>query len=88
MLDVQGALCPLQGLGTGSHRALGQLGLGNAGQALEVVMAGVAEVGGAKAEVDGHRAAVAALELQEVCSVLGTNLQHFLIQILSLQGLS
>ena len=39
-------------------------------------MAGVAEVGRAEAEVDGHRTAVATLVLQEICSVFGTHLEH------------
>ena len=78
---MEGALCPLQGLGTGSHGALGELGLGNAGEALEVVMAGIAEVGGTKAEVDSHRTAITALELQEVSPVLRTNLK-FQIQVI------
>lgn len=74
MFDVQGALGPLQGLGTWSHRALREVCLHKASQALEVVMAGVAEVGGPKAEIDGHRTAVAALVLQEVSAMLGTHL--------------
>ena len=37
-------------------------------------MARVAEVGGPKAEIDGHRTAVAALVLQKVGAMLGTNL--------------
>ena len=73
---MQGTLRPLQGLGTGPHGTLGQLRLHNAGQTLEVVVAGVAEVGGAETEVDGNRATVAALVLQEICPVLGTNLSN------------
>lgn len=56
-------------------RAVGQLCLGDGGDALEVVMASLAEVGGAKAEEYRHRAAVAALVLQEVRAVLGTHLR-------------
>ena len=49
-------------------------------------MAGVAEVGGAEAEEDGDRAAVAALVLQVVGAVLWTHLgrgrifHHFLVR--------
>ena len=57
-----------------SHRALRQLCLGNVCHALEVVMTGVAEVGGAETEEDSHGAAVATLILQVVCTVLGTHL--------------
>ena len=71
---MQGALCPLQGLGTRPHGTLGEIRLDEASQALEVVMARVAEVGGPKAEIDGHRTAVAALVLQKVGAMLGTNL--------------
>ena len=73
---MQGTLCPLQRLGTGPHWTLGQLRLHNAGQPLEVVMTGVAEVGGAETEIDSHRAAIATLVLKEVCSVLGTHLHE------------
>lgn len=74
MLDVQRALRSLKGLCTRPNRALGQLALGQAGQPLEVVVAGVAKVGGAETEVDGHRTAVAALVLKEVAAVLGADL--------------
>lgn len=74
VLDVQGTLCSLQRLGTGPHWTLRQLRLHYAGQALEVVVTRVTEVGGTKAEVDSHRAAVAALVLQEVSAMLGANL--------------
>jgi len=47
-----------------------QFVFGQVGDALEVVMAGVAEVGGAEAEENCHRATVTALVLQEVGSVL------------------
>ena len=63
VFHVQGALGPLQGFRTGSHGTLRQLRLGHAGEALEVIVAGVAKVGRPKAEVDGHRAAVATLVL-------------------------
>ena len=71
---MQRALCPLQGLGTRANGTLGQLRLGHACQSLEVIVTGVAEVGGAKAEVDSHRAAVATLVLEEVRAMLGTHL--------------
>ena len=74
MFDVQWTFRALEGLCTWPDGALGQLALGHAGQALEVVMAGVAEVGGAEAEVDCHGAAVAALVLEEVTAVLGADL--------------
>ena len=54
VFHVQRALCPLQGLGPRSNWTLGQLGLGCACDTLEIVVAGVAEVGRAEAEVDGH----------------------------------
>ena len=38
-------------------------------------MARVAEVGGAKTEIDSHSAAVTTLVLQEISAVLGTHLQ-------------
>lgn len=51
-----------------------QLLLGNTGHPLEVIMAGVAEVCGAEAEENSHRAAVPAFVLQEVCAMLGAHL--------------
>ena len=45
----------------GPGRALRQFALGHGDDSLEVVVTEAAEVGGAEAEVDGHRAAVAAL---------------------------
>ena len=48
--------------------------LGNVGDPLEVVMTRVTEVGRAETEEDGHRTAVAALVLEEVCAVLRTHL--------------
>ncbi len=63
MLDVQRALLALQLLALWSDGALRQIRLGQVGHALEVVVAGVAEVCGAEAEEDGHGAAVAALVL-------------------------
>ena len=71
---MQRTLGPLQWLGTWSHGALREFGLGHARQTLEVVVARVTKVGGAKAEVDGHGAAVSALVLQEVCAMLGAYL--------------
>lgn len=53
---------------------MGQLLLGDAGHPLEVIVAGVAEVCGAKAEENSHRAAVPAFILQEVCAMLGAHL--------------
>ena len=38
-------------------------------------MARIAKVGGSEAEVDGHRAAVTALVLQEINSMFRTHLQ-------------
>ena len=73
---MQGALRPLQGLGTGSYRTLGQLRLADAGEMLEVVMAWVAEVSGTKAEVHSHRATITTLVLQEIIAMLGTHLQE------------
>lgn len=53
---------------------MGQFLLGDTGHSLEVIMAGVAEVCGAKAEENSHRAAVPAFILQEVCAMLGAHL--------------
>lgn len=53
---------------------MGQFLLGDAGHSLEVIVASVAEVGGAKAEENSHRAAVPTFILQEVCAVLGAHL--------------
>lgn len=53
---------------------MGQFLLGDAGHPLEVIVAGVAEVCGAKAEENGHRAAVPAFILQEVGAVLRAHL--------------
>lgn len=71
---MQGAFCALQGFCPGAHGTLGELGFRGAGDTLEVVVAGIAEVSGPKAEVDGHRAAVATLVLQEVGAMFGTYL--------------
>ena len=73
---MERTLCALQWLGSRSYGTLGELRLGRAGDSLEIVVAGVAEVGRAEAEVDGHGAAIATLVLQEVCSVFGTHLEH------------
>jgi len=67
--DVQGALLPRQLDGLGANRALGQLGLGHVRDPLEVVVAGVAEVGGAEAEEDGHGAAVPGIVCKRVDEV-------------------
>lgn len=53
---------------------MGQFLLGDAGHPLEVIVASIAEVGGAKAEENSHRAAVPAFILQEVCAMLGAHL--------------
>ena len=74
VLYVQWTLCPLQWLGTGADGTLGELGLCHARKTLEIIVTRVAEMGSAEAEVDGHRAAVAALVLQEVCAMLGAYL--------------
>ena len=73
---MQRTLCSFQWFGAGADRALGELGLGHAGEALEVVVARIAEVGRPKAEVDSDRAAVAALVLQEVCTMFGAHLRE------------
>lgn len=59
---------------------MGQLFLGDTGHPLEVVMTGVAEVRGAEAEENSHRAAVPALILQEVRAVFGAHLNQHIIQ--------
>ena len=64
-----------QRFSSGTDGTLGQLRLGRAGDTLEVVVARVAEVGRAEAEVDGHGAAVATLVLEEVGSVFGAHLE-------------
>ncbi len=51
---MQRTLAALQRFGTRPHGALGKIALSHSRQALEVVVAGVAEVGGAEAEVDSH----------------------------------
>lgn len=53
---------------------MGQFLFGDAGHPLEVIMAGITEVCGAKAEENSHRAAVPAFILKEVCSMLGAHL--------------
>lgn len=55
-------------------RTMGQFLLGDTGHPLEVVVAGVAEVCGAKAEENSHRAAVPAFILEEVGPVFGAHL--------------
>ena len=74
MFHVQGTLCSLQWLGSRPNRALRKLGHRHAGQPLEVVVTRTTEVGGTKAEVDRHRAAVSTFVLKEVCAMLGTEL--------------
>ena len=71
---MQWALCPLQWLGTRPNGTLGELGLRHARQALEVVVARIAEVGSTEAEVDSYRATVAALVLQIIHTMLRTHL--------------
>lgn len=53
---------------------MGQLLFGYTCHSLEIIMAGIAEVRGAKAEENSHWAAVPAFILKEVCAVLGTHL--------------
>lgn len=53
---------------------MGQFLFGDTGHPLEVIVAGIAEVCGAKAEENSHRAAVPAFILQEVCAMLGAHL--------------
>ncbi len=55
---------------------MGQFLFGDTGHPLEVIMAGVAEVCGAKAEENSHRAAVPAFIFQEVCAMLGAHLME------------
>lgn len=57
-------------------RTVGQLSLGYRCDSLEVIMAGVTEVGGTEAEKDSDRATVATLVFQEICPMLWTHLQH------------
>lgn len=71
---VQRTFVAQQLLGLRSGWALGQLDLGYIGQSLEIVVAGVTEVCGSKAEEYRHRAAVAALVLQEIGAMLRTHL--------------
>lgn len=53
---------------------MGQLSLGYGRDSLEVVMAGVTEVGGTEAEKYSHRATVATLVFQEIRPMLWTHL--------------
>lgn len=53
---------------------MGQLFLGDTGHPLEVIMAGVAEVCGAKAEENSHRAAVPTFILKEIRAMLRAHL--------------
>lgn len=53
---------------------MGKLFFGDACHSLEIIVAGIAEVRGAKAEENSHRAAVPAFILKEVCAMLGTHL--------------
>lgn len=55
-------------------RTMGQFLLRDTGHPLEVIMAGIAKVRGAKAEEYSHRAAVPAFILQEICSMLRAHL--------------
>jgi len=55
-------------------RTMRQLLLGDTGHPLEVIVAGVTEVCGAKAEENSHRAAVPAFILKEVGAMLGAHL--------------
>lgn len=72
---MQGAFCALQGFCPGAHGTLGELRFRGAGDTLEIIVAGVAEVSGTKAEVDSHRTAVATLVLQKVSAMFRTHLQ-------------
>lgn len=53
---------------------MGQLFFGDACHSLEIIVAGIAEVRGAKAEENSHWAAVPAFILKEICAMLGTHL--------------
>lgn len=57
-----------------SGRTVGQLSLGYRCDSLEVIMAGVTEVGGTEAEKDSDRATVATLVFQEIRPMLWTHL--------------
>ena len=71
---MQRTLLPGQLDGLGADRTLRELGFGDVGDPLEVVVTGVAEVSRSEAEEDGDGAAVAALVLQVVSAVLGAHL--------------
>lgn len=49
---------------------MGQFLLGDTGHPLEVIVAGVAKVCGAKAEENSHGAAVPAFVFKEICAML------------------
>ena len=72
---MQWTLSPFQGAGTRPHGTLGELRLGHAGQTLEVIVARGTKVCGTETVVDGNRATIATLVLQEICAVFWTHLQ-------------
>lgn len=71
---VAAAVVTVAMVGTGRCGTLGQLVARDGEDALEVVVADATEVGGAEAEVDSHRAAVATLVLEVVGAVLVADL--------------
>jgi len=75
MIHMQGTLITRKLYSFRANRALGQLLFRDIGHPLKVVMTCVTKVGCAKAEENCHRAAVAALVLQIVCSMFRTHLK-------------
>ena len=71
---MQGTLFAFQLNTLWPHWTLGQFVLGHIGHSLEVIVASVAEMRGAKAEKDGHRTAIPALVFQVICTVLRAHL--------------
>lgn len=74
MDDMKGTLVAQQLFGLGPGGALGQLDLGYVGQALKVIVARIAKVGGAKAKEHRHRAAVAAFVFEKIGAMFGAHL--------------
>lgn len=58
-----------------TSRTMRQLFFGDTGHSLEVIMTGIAEMCGPKAEKHSDRAAVTAFVLKEVRSMFGAHLQ-------------
>merc|ERR1712106_7404 len=74
VLHMQGTLVQVHGHSLGSNWTLGQLSFWNVGHALEIVVTGIAEVGGTETEEHGHRATVATLVLQIVRAMFWAHL--------------